>query len=129
MSVMQIDKQATQDTAEDLASRLPKPVGFQILGIKPKIEGKTEAGIVMTETSIHKEEAGSVVVMVLEVGNMAYQDTTRFPNGPWAKEGDFVLLGAYRGVRLSVDGQEFVLFADDQVLATVDDPRGISRAY
>jgi co-chaperonin GroES (HSP10) len=126
---MQIDKQATQDTAEDLASRLPKPVGFQILGIKPKIEGKTEAGIVMTETSIHKEEAGSVVVMVLEVGNMAYQDTTRFPNGPWAKEGDFVLLGAYRGVRLSVDGQEFVLFADDQVLATVDDPRGISRAY
>jgi len=129
MSVMQIDKQATQDTAEDLASRLPKPVGYQILGIKPKIEGKTESGIVMTETSIHKEEAGSVVVMVLEVGDMAYQDTTRFPNGPWAKEGDFVLLGAYRGVRLSVDGQEFVLFADDQVLATVDDPRGISRAY
>jgi co-chaperonin GroES (HSP10) len=126
---MQIDKQATQDTAEDLASRLPKPVGYQILGIKPKIEGKTESGIVMTETSIHKEEAGSVVVMVLEVGDMAYQDTTRFPNGPWAKEGDFVLLGAYRGVRLSVDGQEFVLFADDQVLATVDDPRGISRAY
>jgi co-chaperonin GroES (HSP10) len=129
VSLTQIDIGATQEKVEGLASRLPNPKGFQLLGIKPKIETTTEAGIVKPDAFLHREEAGSVVVMVLEVGDMAYKDETRFPTGPWAKVGDFVLLGAYRGSRFSVDGQEFVIFADDMVLATVDDPRGINRAY
>lgn len=129
MSLTQIDVDATQDSAAKLASRLPKPKGYQLLGIKPKIERETDSGIVKPDMFIHREEAGSVVLMVLEAGDMAYSDTTRFPTGPWCKEGDFVLLGAYRGSRFTVDGQEFVIFNDDMVLATVDDPRGINRAY
>ena len=127
--IAKIDLEATQESADGLASKLPTPVGFCILGIKPKIEKKTEGGIIKPDAFIHKEEMGAVAVMVLEMGDMAYTDKTRFPTGPWCKEGDFVLLGAYRGNRFSVDGQEFVMFNDDMVLGTVDDPRGLGRAY
>lgn len=129
MSVTNIDMDKTLEKGNELASRLPKPVGYQVLVIKPKIEDKTEGGILKPQEFIRKEETGSVVGLVLEVGDMAYSDTSRFPTGPWCKKGDFVLIGAYRGQRFTVDGEEFVIIHDDMVLATVDDPRGINRAY
>ena len=129
MSIANIDTGKTLDRVKELALRLPKPVGYQLLVIKPKIEDKTEGGILKPQEFIRKEESGSVVGLVLEVGDMAYSDTARFPTGPWCKKGDFVLIGAYRGQRFTVDGEEFVIIHDDMVLATVDDPRGINRAY
>ena len=129
MSIANIDTDKTLEKGEELASRLPKPVGYQLLVIKPKIEDKTEGGILKPQEFIRKEESGSVVGLVLEVGDMAYSDTARFPTGPWCKKGDFVLIGAYRGQRFTVDGEEFVIIHDDMVLATVGDPRGINRAY
>lgn len=124
-----VDLEATQRKADEMASRLPHPKGYQILGIKPKIEKTTEGGILKPEAFLHKEEIGAVAVMVMEMGDLAYADKTRFPTGPWCSVGEFVLLGAYRGSRFSIDGQEFVMFNDDMVLGTVADPRGLTRAY
>ena len=47
---------------------------------------------------------------------------------PWCKDGDFVLIGAYKGVRFKIFGKEFRLINDDTVKAVVDDPRGYARA-
>ena len=66
---------------------------------------------------------------MLKVGDLAYRDEEKFPTGPWCKEGDFVLIGAYRGSRFSVNGKEFVMINDDMVEGVVADPRGINRAY
>lgn len=129
MNANKLDLNLTEATADALAERLPRPVGYQILGIKPKLETTTESGIIKPDAFLKAEEAGSVVVRVLDMGDMAYKDEKRFPNGPWVEPGDFVLLGAYRGARFSLDGQEFVLFSDDQPLAVCKDPRGINRAY
>jgi len=124
-----IDADATVQSGEKLAERLPDPVGYKLLLIKPKVVDKTESGIEMPDAFKKKEEAGAVVCMALKLGPMAYQDTTKFPTGPWCKEGDFVLIGAYRGSRFSVDGEEFILVNDDMIEGTVSDPRGIGRAY
>lgn len=124
-----IDVEATLKKAEDLGDRLPVPVGYQILVIKPKIEEKTEGGIIKPHEFLRKEEAGSVLGMVLKVGDLAYKDEKKFPTGAWCQEGDFVLIGAYRGSRFSVDGEEFTILYDDQILATVKNPAGINRAY
>ncbi len=129
MSVTNIDTGKTQESVANLASRLPKPVGYQILVAKPKIEDKTEGGILKPQEFLRKEEAGSVVGFVVELGDLAYADSARFPTGPWCKQGDFVLIGAYRGSRFSVDGEEFIIINDDMILGTVEDPRGINRAY
>ena len=55
-------------------------------------------------------------------------DTEKFPNGPYCKEGDFVIFRSYSGTRFKVDKQEFRLINDDTVEAVVDDPRGYTRA-
>ena len=128
-TVADVDVKATEQNGEALASRLPNPKGYQVLVIKPTIEEKTTGGIIKPTEVIRREEAGAVVGLVLKMGDMAYQDTTRFPTGPWCKIGDFVLIGAYRGIRFSCEGQEFILIHDDQILGTVSDPRGINRAY
>lgn len=124
-----IDVEATLKKAEDLGDRLPNPVGYQLLVIKPKIEEKTEGGIIKPHDFLRKEEAGSVLGMVLKLGDLAYKDEKKFPNGAWCQEGDFVLIGTYRGSRFSVDGEEFTILYDDQILATVKNPAGINRAY
>lgn len=128
-TVADISVSDTEKSGAELASRLPDPKGYQILVIKPTIEEKTAGGIIKPSEVIRKEEAGAVVGLVLKMGDMAYQDTARFPTGPWCKNGDFVLIGAYRGIRFTCDGKEFILINDDQILGTVSDPRGINRAY
>jgi co-chaperonin GroES (HSP10) len=129
MSATAIDAEKTQEAAENLASRLPDPVGYKMLVVKPEIEEKSEGGIVYANETRKKEEQGAVVGLVLKQGPMCYKDEAKFPTGPWCKEGDFVLLRAYSGSRFSVDGKEFIIVNDDQIEGTILDPRGLGRAY
>lgn len=129
MSATAIDAEKTQATAAELAQRLPDPVGYKMLVVKPEIEEKSEGGIVYADATRKKEEAGAVVGLVLKQGPMCYTDTAKFPTGPWCKEGDFVLLRAYSGSRFSVDGKEFIIVNDDMIEGVVEDPRGVNRAY
>ncbi len=129
MSATAIDAEKTQETAQNLADRLPDPVGYKMLVIKPEIDEKSEGGIVYADTTRKKEEQGAVVGLVLKQGSLCYKDESKFPDGAWCKEGDFVLLRAYSGSRFSVDGKEFIIVNDDQIEGTVQDPRGINRAY
>ena len=124
-----VDVAATLKKAEELGDKLPSPVGYQLLVIKPKIEEKTEGGIIKPTDFLRKEEAGSVLGVVLKMGDLAYYDKEKFPSGPWCKVHDFVLIGAYRGSRFSVDGEEFTIINDDMILGTIKDPSGVNRAY
>jgi co-chaperonin GroES (HSP10) len=124
-----VDIEATLKTAEELGDKLPDPVGYQMLVIKPKIEEITAGGIIKPSEFLRKEEAGSVLGLVLKMGDLAYRDEAKFPTGAWCKVHDFVLIGAYRGSRFSVDGEEFTIINDDMILGTIKDPSGINRAY
>jgi co-chaperonin GroES (HSP10) len=129
MSATAIDAGKTQETAANLADRVPVPVGYKMLVIKPEIEEKSDGGILYSDTTRKKEEQGAVVGFVMRQGPMCYTDEAKFPTGPWCKEGDFVLLRAYSGSRFSADGKEFIIVNDDQIEGVVADPRGINRAY
>lgn len=129
MSATAIDAEKTQETAANLAKRLPEPAGYKMLVVKPEMEEKSDGGIVYADATRKKEEQGAVVGLVLKQGALCYKDTEKFPTGPWCKEGDFVLLRAYSGSRFSVDGKEFIIVNDDMIEGTVEDPRGIGRAY
>ena len=83
MSATAIDAGKTQETAENLADRLPVPAGYKMLIIKPEIEEKSEGGIVYANETRKKEEQGAVVGLVLRQGSMCYKDTEKFPTGPW----------------------------------------------
>jgi len=73
------------------------------------------------------EETASIVGFVIKMGDLCYQDESKFPTGPWCKEGDWVMFRAYSGTRFKVHSAEFRLINDDTVEAVVQDPRGVRR--
>ena len=116
------------DTPEQKAKQLPDPSGYRILCAVPEVDNKTEGGIFKADITMQYEELTTPVLMVLKIGPDAYKDPTRFPSGPWCKEGDFVLTRPMAGSRVKIHGREFRIINDDSVEGVVDDPRGISRA-
>jgi len=116
------------DSDENKAKQLPDPSGYRILCAVPDIEEKTAGGIYKADTTMQYEELTTPVLFVLKIGPDAYKDEKRFPNGPWCKEGDFILTRPMAGSRVKIHGKEFRLLNDDAVEAVVEDPRGISRA-
>ena len=114
---------------ETKATALPTPVGHKILCVVPQVDEKIEGTSLYRPTeSMRQEEHATTVLFVLRVGPDAYKDTERFPGGPWAKEGDFVLVRTYTGTRFKIFGKEFRVINDDQVECVVQDPRGLTRA-
>ena len=112
---------------ESKPSQLPEPSGYKILIALPEVDEKTEGGIIKAQQTRQLEEVGSIVGFVMKLGPDAYQDKEKFPNGPYCKEGDFILMRAYSGTRFSIHDREFRLINDDSVEAIIDDPRGIRK--
>lgn len=114
---------------EDKAKQLPKPSGYRILCATPEAEEQYESGLVKAEETMRHDEMLTTVLFVVDMGPDCYKDTSRFPNGPWCKQGDFVLVRPHAGTRLVIHDREFRLINDDSVEAVVEDPRGIKRKY
>jgi len=115
------------ETAEQKAKQLPEPSGYRILCAIPEIEDKFDSGIVKADITMQHEELLTTVLFVIKLGPDCYKDTSRFPSGPWCKQGDFILVRPHAGSRLKIHGREFRIINDDSVEGVVEDPRGISR--
>lgn len=118
---------APETPVEERGKQLPDPVGYKMLLILPEQGDKYESGIVKADTTRYADEVASVVAFVAKMGPDCYQDKQKFPNGPWCKTGDFVIIRPYGGVRIVVHGKEMRLVNDDSIEAVVGDPRGIKR--
>lgn len=116
-----------EDVAEAKAKQLPDPTGYHILCAVPEIENKYDSGLVKADVTMHHEEILTTVLFVIKLGPDAYKDTTKFPSGPWCKEGDFVIVRSNSGTRLDIHGKEFRVLNDDTVEAVIQDPRGVRR--
>ena len=130
-AVQQLDIPEPDATEETKATALPTPAGYKILCIVPPVDEKiagTELDLIRDTASMRQEEHATTVLFVMRLGPDAYKDTTKFPSGPWCKEGDFVLVRTYTGTRMKIFGKEFRVIYDDQVECVVQDPRGITRA-
>jgi co-chaperonin GroES (HSP10) len=115
--------------AEERASQLPKPQGYRILCAIPEAEEAFDSGIIKSDETRRHDELLTAVLFVVDLGPDCYTDKTRFPNGPWCKKGDFVLVRPNAGTRLVIHDREFRIINDDSVEAVVEDPRGIKRKF
>ena len=118
-------------SAEDKAKQLPDPKTFQLLCVVPEAMEEyadSEVGLLKDSKTMHYEEVLTPVLFVVKMGPDCYKDVTRFPSGPSCALGDFVIVRPNSGTRLKIHGREFRLISDTSVEATVEDPRGISRA-
>jgi len=116
-------------TAEERAKQLPQPQGYRILCAIPEAEEAFESGIIKSDETRRHDELLTTVLFVVDLGPDCYADKDRFPNGPWCKKGDFILVRPNAGTRLVIHDREFRIINDDSVEAVVQDPRGIKRKF
>lgn len=130
MSELLIGEGATPlpETAELRAKMMPDPSGFHILVALPEIDEEYESGLIKADQTRRNEEVLATVFFVVKLGPECYKDEKRYPNGPWCKEGDFIIARPNSGTRLKIHGREFRIINDDTVEGVVEDPRGVSRA-
>ena len=114
-------------SAEEKAKQLPRPQGYRILCAIPEAEKEFDSGLLKADETMRNDEVLTTVLFVVAMGPDCYADKDRFPNGPWCKQGDFVLVRPNAGTRLVIHDREFRIINDDSVEAVVDDPRGIKR--
>lgn len=108
---------------------LPVPTGHRLLVAVPKVNEKTSGGVILTDDLRDRESVATQIALVVDMGDLAYHDPRDFPNGPWCKTGDFVLLRSYAGTRFEVAGldQEFRLINDESVEAVIANPHAMRR--
>jgi co-chaperonin GroES (HSP10) len=116
-------------TEAEKAKQLPTPAGYRILCAIPEADDTYESGIAKSDLTIKNDEVLTTVLFVVSLGSDCYKDKERSPNGPYCKEGDFILVRPNAGTRLVIHGREFRIINDDSVEAVVQDPRGITRKF
>lgn len=91
------------------------PLDDRVLILPLEVEGKTEGGIVLPETAKEKPQRGEVVAIgsgkLLEDGKRA---------GMILEKGDVVLFGKYSGTEVKIDGEEYTIMREGDILAIVD---------
>ncbi len=115
----------SEEKAKPQKEQLPVPTGYRILILPRGRDPVTEAGIHLAKETIERDSLASVVGYVVAIGPDAYKDVNKFPEGPWCKEGDWILFGRYAGARFNIEGGEMRLLNDDEILAVLPDPEAV----
>jgi chaperonin GroES len=91
------------------------PLNDKIVVKRLEAEAKTAGGIVLPDSAKEKPKQGKV----LSLG-----EGKRLDNGQRAvfqvKEGDRVLFTSYAGNEVTIDGEEYLIMTEDDILAVVD---------
>jgi len=114
---------------EDLLARLPEPTGYRLLVLPYAGPKKTKGGLYLADTTQDTIQMTTVCAYVLKVGDLAYKDKEKFSNGPWCKQGDWIIFGRYAGSRFKIEGGEVRILNDDEIIAKIKNPEDILHAY
>ena len=91
-----------------------KPIGDRVLIKRLEAEEKTKGGIVLPDAAKEKPKEGKVIALgdgkILESGERA-----KFQ----IKVGDRVIFASYSGTDVKVDGEEYVLMSEEDILAVI----------
>ncbi|MGC9947280.1 MAG: co-chaperone GroES [Bryobacteraceae bacterium] len=84
--------------------------------IKRLDEGETRrGGIIIPDTAKEKPQQGSVIA----VGNGKLLETGE-RMAPEVKAGDRILFGKYSGAEVKLDGEEYLILKEDEILGVVE---------
>ncbi|GIW45727.1 MAG: 10 kDa chaperonin [Candidatus Binatia bacterium] len=92
-----------------------RPLQDRVVVERIEEEEKTKGGIIIPDTAKEKPQQGKVVAVgpgrVDEKGN-------RVP--PGVKPGDRVLFGKYAGSEIEIDGQQYLIMREDDILGVIE---------
>lgn len=92
-----------------------RPLGEKVLVKRVEAEDKTAGGIVLPDTAKEKPKRG----MVQAVGDGKLLDTGK-RSALQVKKGDQVLFSSYAGTEIKVDGEEYLIMDEGDILAIVE---------
>ncbi|MEM1446973.1 MAG: co-chaperone GroES [Planctomycetota bacterium] len=92
-----------------------KPLGDKILVQRLEAEEKTASGIFLPESAKEKPQQAKVV----RVGTGKVDDSGKKIDFQ-VKEGDTIVLNKWGGTEVKLDGQDYIVMSEDEVLAIVD---------
>ena len=91
-----------------------KPLSDKVIVQKLEPEEKTSGGILLPDSTKEKPQEGKIIA----VGPGAYDEKgQRKPID--VKEGDHVLYAKYSGSEVKLDGQEYLILSEKDILAIV----------
>ncbi len=92
-----------------------KPLGEKILVKRFEAEEKTAGGIVLPDAAKEKPKEGKIIALgdgkLLDSGERA-----KFQ----VKKGDRVVFTSYAGTEIDIDGDEYLLMSEDDILAIIE---------
>ena len=94
-----------------------RPFGHRVIIQIRRVVAKTSSGIILATETKQNEAYNNTVGLLVDAGPLAFKNRTTgepWPEGVWAKPGDFVKVPRYGGDRWSVDmgdGLEPVMLA------------------
>ncbi|MBW1988767.1 MAG: co-chaperone GroES [Deltaproteobacteria bacterium] len=91
-----------------------KPLADRILVKRVEEEAKTKGGIIIPDTAKEKPVEGEVVAA--GPGKVG-EDGKRIPLE--VKEGDRILFGKYSGTEVKIEGVEYLIMREDDVLGII----------
>jgi chaperonin GroES len=92
-----------------------RPLQDRILVQRVEEETTTKGGIIIPDTAKEKPAEGKVVA----VGNGKLGDDGK-RIAPELKEGDRILFGKYAGTEVKIEGEEYLIMREDDVLGVID---------
>ena len=119
---------AQAEKKKNEVEKIPQPSGWRMVLFPLKLQGKTKGGVLLTDDTVTESQVTTNICKVLKMGPECYKDKEKFPSGPWCKEGDWVLITRYAGSRIRIEDGELRIINDDEIIATVKDPRDILPA-
>ena len=108
---------------------LPEMPGFHVLVRPASIKNKTKGGIFIPDSTKDDMSYLTTVGKVIALGELAYRDIDKFPNGEWCTVGDYVCYGKHAGTKLYYQNVKLLLLFDDQVIMRVSDPKDLDPTF
>ncbi len=90
-----------------------KPLSDRVLVQPDDAEEKTESGIIIPDTAKEKPQRGTVVA----AGPGKIENGTKIDLT--VKKGDKILYGKYSGTELTLDGEEYLIMRESDILGIV----------
>ena len=92
-----------------------QPLADKVLVQRLEAENKTAGGIVLPDTAKEKPQKGKVVAV--GKGKMLDDGTLREMQ---VKKGDVVLFTSYAGTEIKVEGKEYLIMSESDIMAVIE---------
>ena len=119
----------TNEEDEATPDVLPELPGFHVLVRPVSVKETTKGGIIIPNSTREDMSYLTTVGKVIKMGNLAYNDTDKFPKGPWCKEGDYICYAKHAGQKIQYKEVKMILLYDDQVTMKVEDPKYLDPTF